>query len=396
VRIATAKRVDDAAGRALTAVARRLPERGTGDGPPRRVLFVKFWGLGSIVLASGVVRAARRAFPEARVDMLTLEANREVCDHLGLFDAVHTVRIDRWGRFSADAAMAIVALVRRSYDVVVDLELFAYVSALAGVATRAPRRVGFDKGARALFTDVAPFDPSRHVVESFRSLAEALVGGPADGFALALPRSEGARDAVSARLEVAGVRGGDMLVVMNVNASPLAYERRWERRRFAELAGRLSARFGAHVALTGSAAERAYVGGLFGELTGPAAVTSFAGELSFAELVALVERADLVVTNDSGPLHVASALDRPTIALFGPETPARYGPLATHRLVCYAGLACSPCMSVENRKTVDCRYDALCMRSMTTAGVWSRVEPFVARLPVCLYHPGAALRPADA
>jgi lipopolysaccharide heptosyltransferase II len=312
--------------------------------------------------------------------MLTLEANRAVCDHLALFERVHTVRIDRWGRFARDAARTVAALGRARYDAVVDLELFAYVSALAAAASRAPRRVGFDKSARSLFTETVHFDPSRHVVESFRALAEALVGGAARGFALSLPRSEDAARAVAEKLAAVGVGPDDFVVAMNVNASPLAFERRWERGRFAELAARLSARFGTHVALTGSAAERTYVEGLLEELPGPAAVTNLAGRLSFAELVALVDRAGLVVTNDSGPLHVASALDRPTVALFGPETPARYGPLASKRLVFYAGLACSPCMSVANRKTVDCHYDALCMRSISSGAVWERVEPFVADL----------------
>ena len=140
MRIATIKLVDEYSGRALAAAARPLLGRG-GPGEPRRILFVKFWGLGSIVLASGAIRAARAAFPGARVDMLTLEANRDVCDHLALFDCVHAVRIDRWGRFGRDAARALAEVRRARYDAVVDLELFAYVSALAAAASgRSERR----------------------------------------------------------------------------------------------------------------------------------------------------------------------------------------------------------------------------------------------------------------
>lgn len=379
MKIGTAKFVDEYAGRALAAVVRPFV-RSDPVATPKRILFVKFWGLGSIVLSAPAVRAARAAFPHACVDMLTLDANRAVCNHLGLFERVHTIRIDRWSRFAVDAATALATVRRARYDAVVDLELFAYVSALAATASGAPRRVGFDKDSASLFTETAPFDPTRHVVESFRALAEALVGGPIRAFELGIPRSEDAATAVTEKLAAAGVGPEDFVVAMNANASPLAYERRWERARFADLAARLSQRFGAHVVLTGSSTERAYVEGLLAELPGPAAVTNLAGRLTFSELVALVDRAGLVVTNDSGPLHVASALDRPTVALFGPETPARYGPLASKKLVFYAGLACSPCMSVENRKTVDCNYDALCMRSISTDSVWQQVEPFVSQI----------------
>jgi lipopolysaccharide heptosyltransferase II len=381
MRVGTIKIVDEYAGRALAAGLGSLARRPADHATPKRILFVKFWGMGSIVLAAPAVRAARAAFPHACVDILTLEANRAVCDQLALFERVHTVRIDGAGRFARDAARVLAALRRRRYDTVVDLELFAYVSAVFGVLSGAPRRVGFDKGAAGLFTETVAFDPSRHVVESFRALAGQLVGGAVCGFELAIPRSSDAAAALDERLAAAGVGPDDLVVAMNVNASPLAFERRWERARFAALASRLSARFGAHIALTGTREERPYVAGLLDELPGPAAVVNLAGELSFAELVALVDRAGLVVTNDSGPLHVASALDVPTVALFGPETPTRYGPLASQKLVFYAGLACSPCMSVENRKTVDCRYNALCMRSLPGDDVWARVEPFVAALP---------------
>jgi lipopolysaccharide heptosyltransferase II len=384
MRIGAIKLVDEYAGRTLAALATPFlgSRKAAAADAPRAILFVKFWGLGSIVLASPAVRAARAAFPHARVDMLTLAGNEAACECLGLFDRVRTVRIDTAGRFVGDAVGVLTSIRRARYDVVVDLELFAYVSALAAVASGAPRRLGFAKRGRALFTETVPFDSQRHVAESFRALAEALVGARLPSFELRVPRSPSDDRALEGRLETSGVRRGDFLVAMNVNASPLAFERRWERAKFAALAARLSARFGAHVILTGSESERAYVDGLLAELPSPAAVTNLAGRLSFRELVALLGRADLLVTNDSGPLHVASALDTPTVALFGPETPARYGPLASKHLVYYLGLACSPCMSVDNRKTVDCHHDRLCMRSLSVDNVWDGVERFVRQLGV--------------
>ena len=111
MRVGAIKFVDEYAGRAMAGAAARLV-RAKAAGETRRVLFVKFWGLGSIVLASPAVRAVRRAFQEARVDMLTLAENAAVCEHLGLFDRVHTVRIDQASRFAADAARALASLRR--------------------------------------------------------------------------------------------------------------------------------------------------------------------------------------------------------------------------------------------------------------------------------------------
>src|SRR5690606_18774283 len=115
---------------------------------------------------------------------------------------------------------------------------------------------------------------------------------------------------VQAQLEAAGFERGRTLVVLNANAGRLSLERRWPATSFAELARRLVLEHGCSVALVGAPSEQRYVGELAARIgVLPAGrVMNLAGELTIGELCALLERATAVVTNDSGPMHLAAAL----------------------------------------------------------------------------------------
>jgi len=93
-------------------------------------------------------------------------------------------------------------------------------------------------------------------------------------------------------------------------------------------------------------------------------VINFAGKTTFQELITLYSLSDLLVTNDSGPVHFASTTNLPVIALFGPETPKIFGPMSPHAKVISLGLACSPCISVFNQKKSSCT-DNQCMKQIT-------------------------------
>jgi heptosyltransferase-2 len=99
-----------------------------------------------------------------------------------------------------------------------------------------------------------------------------------------------------------------------------------------------------------------------------------AGLLSLGELIALLQRSTLILTNDSGPMHIAAALGRPVVALFGPESPALYGPPAGATRTIYKAVSCSPCLNVYNAKLFVCPYHARCMKEISTTDVLDAIR----------------------
>ena len=151
--------------------------------------------------------------------------------------------------------------------------------------------------------------------------------------------------------------------MLNANASDIVPLRKWSLSNFVELGKRLLENAEITVVLTGSPEENEACADLALKID-PDRVINFAGKTTFKELITLYSLSDLLVTNDSGPVHFASTTDIPIIALFGPETPKIFGPMSPHAKTISLGLACSPCISVFNQKKSSCT-DNQCMKQIT-------------------------------
>lgn len=227
-----------------------------------------------------------------------------------------------------------------------------------------------------------PFNAYNHVIVNFLTLlrGNSIDPSPVDVARRqdALPLLEspaGTWERSLARLvESPAWRDSRPLVAVNPNTGDMALERRWPKERVAEFLRLLADSEDVNIVLTGSPGERAYVDAVVAASGVPERLVNIAGRISIAELVALYAHADLVVTNDSGPLHIACAAGAPTVSLFGPETPTLYGPLCARpgqrHLVHYRRLGCSPCMFVHDNKVLSCWFaQAECMTGIHPAEV---------------------------
>jgi lipopolysaccharide heptosyltransferase II len=204
-----------------------------------------------------------------------------------------------------------------------------------------------------------PFNRYWHVARNFRVLAGDDEPAPvtaADVDALRFDAADEAR--AEFLLGAGGLRAGLPYAVLDPNAGSLSLERRWPVTRFAELASRLVREDGLGVALIGSRGERDYTEQVR-TLADPAdqdAIVNLAGDLDARSLAALLARATVVVSNDSGPMHLAAALGAPTVGLFGPETPVMYAPLGERVRALYRPTPCSPCINVHDNKFSSCVF----------------------------------------
>jgi len=356
----------------LPAPARPQPE------PIRRILVIKFWGMGGLILTAPLLRALRAGFPQAEIHLATLAGNRELAEWLGLADRL--LLLDLSGsplRIPATILRFLNQVRRTSADAALDLEYLTRFSALVAGLSRAPLRVGFAGNIYRgnLHNRLVPFRADRHVTENFlhfaRSLDEKLDLAPAVS-----PRSREEERASAAELLAAqGIGPGETLIAVNPHAGALALERRWPAAHFAALLDQITqARLG-RVVLIGAPEEACFVADLHGRLQEPSRVQNLAGRLSFAELKGLLARADLLITNDSGPLHLAALLGTPTLSFFGPETPRLYAPRGPEHTALYQALPCSPCIHIETAKTVRCVYSRPeCVIRITPEEAWAAVQ----------------------
>jgi ADP-heptose:LPS heptosyltransferase len=342
--------------RACGGARRPLPD------DPRDVLAVRLWGLGNLVLLAPLFALAG----ERRVRLLTLARNAG-------FMAAHFPRVELLLLPEPPSPVLPLALaaVRRGLardppQVIVDCEQFLRLPALLVRGASGAPLVGMDtpgQGRLPLLDRAIRYDPTRHVADTFAALVRAA-GLPVDGtrrIPLAVPASE--REALRARLRRAGLVTGAArrpLVVLHPGSGDHFPGRRWPPERFAALADRLAER-GAQLVLTGVVSEARLLRLVAGAARVP--LVNLCGQLDARALVALLADADLLVANDTGPVHLADALGTPTLALYGPNTPYRYGPSGPRSLALYADLPCSPCLDDRTMKRSSCRHHA-CMLAL--------------------------------
>ncbi len=342
-------RVDESRARVLApGAAARPPEIG----------FIKFWGMGSLILASPAFHAVKQARPDARVHLVTLEQNRRIVELLGIADTVHTLSLPP---SPAGVAAGIAGMFRRlgsiGLDAVIDLEYLSRFSAICAYLTRAPVRVGYhswDVWRGDLHNVRRAFNPYWHVTENFLNLAAALGADPERAPGLTVRAGEEAEEGAARLLTEAGVSEGERLIAVNANASTMALARRWPEEHFLALIDRIVETGLGRPALLGSPEEAPYIEDLARRVASPDEIVNLAGRSTLTDLVGVLKRSALLVTNDSGPLHLAGALGTPTVSFFGPETPTLFGPRGSGHQVLYRGIDCSPCINIYNAKTVRC------------------------------------------
>lgn len=350
-------------------------KKNQNTGKNKNILLIKFWGIGSIILTSPAVKKIKAAYPESKIFFLTLKSNYDICRELKLSDEIITIDISGPAAFISDLINRIKLLKKTGFDVVFDFEFYTYFSAVIVFLLKCGRSFGFDNlknNRKILFTDTILFNDHVHTKDNFLQ----LVNADETICAVNVAQSE-----FPDLKTIHDDHNGIMKIAVNVNASRLAYERRLPGKNYVEIIDHITEKFRCKVLLTGSNDETSYVNVIYRMISDKDFVEDMSGKTSVNELITLISASCCLITNDSGPLHIASALNIPVIAFFGPETPVRYGPLSSKNMVFYKSLECSPCMSISNSKTVNCIYDSpKCMEQFEMKEVIRKIDLFITEL----------------
>ena len=332
-------------------------------GRPRRILLVKPSALGDVVHALPIVELLRARFPAASIAWLIAPPFAPIVAGHPCVDEVIAFDRRRFSRGTAgllDAVGLGRSLADRGFDLAIDLQGLAR-SALLTYATNAPVRVGFAyarEGAPLAYTDRVAWrgTSERHAVERYLDVAEALGCGRGP-IRYRFPVADADRDAVRA------MTGDAPFAVLLPGTN---WEtKKWPIAHYATLAARIDRELGLRVVVAGGKDVVALAQQMTAEVPG---AIDLAARTTLPQLVALLGRASLVVANDSGPMHIASALGRPLVTIFGPTNAIRTGPHGRMDAVVRLNVICSPCYS----RTCD---HTSCMHWLTP----DRVFPVVAR-----------------
>lgn len=314
-----------------------------------RIVLVRLGALGDVVNTLPALTALRRALPQAYIAWAVESPFAPLLQGHPMLNRVIVVpRRARGGnpvRRLADVVRAL-GIARRElaeehFDVAIDLH-GNLRSGLATYLSRAPVRIGYARGQcrewNHLFTNWRVSVAAVHRAERHLAVLRGA-GVPVEGMPPPVVPEE---PAAANRIEgfLSAVRSGDSpVIVVHPGTSQFGAYKQWPVERFATVVRNLCEQMRARVVVTWGPGERAMAEGAAGGVRG----ATVAPETSLEELAALVRRCDLFIGADSGPLHLASAVGTPVVALFGPKAPARYGPVFSPRRIVEVPLECRPC-----------------------------------------------------
>jgi lipopolysaccharide heptosyltransferase I len=337
----------------------------------RRILMIKPSSPGDIIHALPVLHALRSRYPSAHIAWLVasgfadLIACDPALDEVIQFDRRRFGRIGRSLSVTRDFIQFLRRLRAQRFDLVIDLQgLFR--SGFLAWCTGAKSRIGPVRAREMswfFYTDRIPLDArSQHAADANYNLARVL-GFEETPMDFTICVSQDDREKARALLREAGITSKPCIVLV---PGTRWQTKCWPAERFGQLAARLQHQTGLKSVLVGGpddcAAGDAAVAASLG------AATNLCGRTSLRQLAALIHRAALVVTADSMPMHMAAALDRPLVALFGPTNPSRTGPYGRKADVLQLHLDCSPCYL---RRLAQCQHQHACMQGLDVEQVAS-------------------------
>jgi ADP-heptose:LPS heptosyltransferase len=348
----------------------------TATYPPRRILFIKLLGLGSLIVASNTVMAIRERYPGTRLILLTDANIAAGIAPFGLFDEIVVVDTQAASTTGRDVFRFLLKSWRWRNLWVIDLEVYSKLTTVFALLTLARNRFGFYLSPvpfrKYLNTHNIVFNPDAFLEDNYEAMAQAVTGVP-----------------VPTPQPPPGQRRLDKpYIILNNTCSALANERKLPDKTLAEVCAWILENTSYGLALLGTPTDKSGIDHLIEET--PALkcrqqrILNYAGKADdFPSYYRFLrDEGVCLVTIDSGPLHIARKLGLPTVSVWGPTNPENYLKILpeekSHHLFYYSETPCSPC--IHRYHPLPCGGNNFCMKNISSVMIIGRLAELLRNL----------------
>jgi lipopolysaccharide heptosyltransferase II len=355
----------------------------------KRILIILLSEMGALVLGYPMFQRLKAKFPEASLNIIVFEKNREVVELLGIIPSENIITINDRSMpvFIKSAFGALTGMRRLNIDTVIDCELFSRISSILSFLSGAAIRIGFHPHTqeglyRGNFINCPVlYNPYHHISEQFLTLVDAI-DSATDPKAkrliskdrLEIPAMEigpGEIENAKYRLYEKAPAIREKKIVLIYPGGGLLPIRAWPLDYYCSLAEALLQR-GYAVCVIGLAEDKPVARKILSRTQNENCVDLTGYTKTIRELMGIFHLASLLITNDGGPGHFAAMTPVPTIIFYGPETPLLYGPIDEKAQNLFLGLSCSPCVTAYNHRNSPCDGDNQCLKMIEPEYVLER------------------------
>ncbi len=352
--------------------------------PPKNIVVCKFHGMGSIIQATLLLQTLRKNFSNTQITFVTSISNLNVLTQIPFINNIIIINDNSVLSLLISSIKLIIKLWCMKVNLYIDLEIYSYYSSIIATLSIARNRIGFyrkESNIRlGIYTHMIYFNNKATISSVYLQTARLVGCSTIINNLYKFKIDKRIKTSLNEKLNsFIKFNPDSKIIVINSNASDLRIERRWPLDNFVKLIEQLIKTFpNYNYILVGAKNEQDYVNCIHTNISDEirSRVFDTSGKLNLHELIALIEASSIFISNDTGPMHIAFALNKMTIALFGPCSPSQYG--KNQNTICiYKNLYCSPC--VHEFLTPPCKGDNQCMKMITVNEVLKIVKKLMSK-----------------
>jgi lipopolysaccharide heptosyltransferase II len=352
----------------------------------KKILIINPFGIGDVLFTTPIIHTLKDAFSGAKIGYLCnrraspILENNPFIDYVFIYerDEFQTIKEESYFAWLSSMAGFLHQIKKERFEIALDFSLntqYSFFSWYAGIKTR----VGYNYKRRGLFlTQYIKLQgyKDKHIVDYYAGLLKYF-SLDLKYSNLELYLSEEDKRKINEILAKEHIEDNDLLVGVIPGAGASwgrdSYLKHWPTESFSGLADKVIESYGAKIIIMGDSSEKKNAKEMASLMRHKA--FDFSGRTKVSELAALINRTHLVITNDGGPLHIASALGKKTVSFFGPVDPRVYGPYPadeSRHIVLRRDLSCSPCY--VNFRISPCRRNKECLKALDVKEAFEAVK----------------------
>lgn len=333
-------------------------------GIKKNIVVCKYKGMGSIIQSTPLIQTLKTNYPNAKITFVSSVENKSILERITIIDQVLLVDDRKISGLIGSSTRLLIRLIRMRADLYIDLEIYSNFSSIITTFSMAKDRFGYylntSKYRMGMYTHMMYFNTNSPISESYLQFARLLNCEKIIHHQFVFVEKKELHPQL------------DNYIVINSNASDLRIERRWPKQSFIDLIHSVrESNNELSIVLIGAKNEAEYVAEISNVFSEDTKVLDLSGKTTLDELIELIRHSNFVITNDTGPMHMSSALQKKTIALFGPCSPQQYA-IGENIIPIYKDLYCSPC--VHEFIVPPCKGNNQCMKSIGVAEVLKSIE----------------------
>jgi len=347
---------------------------------PNSILIIKLSSIGDVVHSLPLLEVLRKNFPKARIDWVVEQDAGQILE--GHKDIDHIIVSNRksWSKqflqtngkstIKKEVTRFLSELRQIHYDWVIDIQGL-FKSGLLTFLSKGKRKIGLStsRECSSIFLKGPPcqVDIEQHAIDRYLAIAQYLQCEEVQ-WKGEIPIGAGDEKNIDTFIRNKGLQDQKIIAV-----NPMARwdTKLWDLQRFALLTDRIKKELGCEIVFTGGANDKTPIKKILNAMNENA--IDLTGETTLKELAYLYSKCDLLITTDSGPMHIAAAMGCPTVALFGPTAPWRTGPYGEGHVVIRDAIECSPCF----KKKCD---HITCMKNISVDKVYNGAKEILEKL----------------